>query len=83
MKSSALLRFFLAMLDVYIWEPLFWLLVILVLSGMEDLSEGKKGILYVSKKRRLVNAVSQISLAILCFWYYWIRTGGPVGIISM
>ena len=83
MRLIMLFRFLLAALDVYIWEPLFWLLTILMLSGMEELSEAKKGILYVSKKRRLANAVSQISVAILCFWYYWIRTGGPVGIISM
>lgn len=83
MRLIMLFRFFLKVLDGFIWEPLFWLLTILMLSGMEELSEVRKGILYISKKRRLANAVSQISVAILCFWYYWIRTGGPVGIISM
>lgn len=84
MRSSTLLRFILAVLDMYIWEPLFWLLMILVVSGIEELSQIRQGILYVSRKRRLVNAVSMIIVALVFFWFYWMyRPGSLPRLISM
>lgn len=82
-KSSAYLRFFLSIIDRYIWEPLFWLIIALFLSGIEQISDIRKGILYTPKKHKLINAVSMILIAIVFFWWYWLRPGGLNKLISI
>jgi len=84
--TSKLFRLFmliLSSLDVYVWQPLFWLLVILFLSGLEEISSVRKGIIYTTKKERLISAISTIIIAVLLFWYYWLRPGGIHKLISM
>jgi len=73
----------LSSLDVYVWQPLFWLLVILFLSGLEEISSVRKGIIYTTKKERLISAILMIIIAVLLFWYYWLRPGGIHKLISM
>lgn len=82
-KSLLLLRLFLSIIDRYVWEPLFWLLTILFLSGLEEISEIRKDVFYISKKRRIVNAASLIIIAIFFLWYYWFRPGGMDKLISI
>ena len=82
-KSLLLLRLFLSIIDRYVWEPLFWLLIALFLSGLEQISDIRKGILYTPKKHKIFNAVSMILIAIVFFWWYWLRTSGLDKLISM
>ena len=82
-KTTALFRLIVSILDRYIWEPLFWLLILLLLSGLEELSELRKGYLYVSKQRRMGSAILQILIALILFWYYWFKPGGLHRLISM
>jgi len=82
-KTLLLFRLFLSIIDRYVCEPLFWLLLVLFLSGLEEISEIRKGVFYISKKRRLVNAVSMILVALFYLWYYWLRSGGMDKLISI
>lgn len=70
-------------LPTMIYEPLFWLLVTLFASGIEEIMEARRGILYVSKRRRLTNAAASIFMALICFWYYWLRLGAPMRLIKL
>jgi len=72
-KFMRLFTFFLSALDVYVWKPLFWLLIVLLLSGLEEISELRKGNFYVSKRNRIVNAISLIFISLFFFWYYWFK----------
>jgi len=82
-KLFRFFMFFLSSLDTYVWEPLFWLLIALLLSGIEQISDIRKGILYTPKKIKIVNAASTIIIALLLFWWYWFRPGGLDKLISM
>jgi len=82
-KSTLLFRLFLSIIDRYVWEPLFWLLTVLFLSGLEEISEIRKGVFYISQKRRILNAASMIFVALFFLWYYWLRPGGMDKLISM
>ena len=70
-------------LSTMIYEPLFWLLVTLFASGIEEYLELRRGILYVSKGRRLVSAAANILIALICFWFYWLRPGASMRLIEL
>ena len=82
-KLFAFFKLFLSSLDIFVWEPLFWLLTILFLSGLEQISNVRKGIFYTSPKEKLFSAVIMILISIMTFWYYWFRPGGLDKLISM
>lgn len=82
-KLFALFKLFLSSLDIYVWEPLFWTLILLFLSGLEQISDVRKGTFYTSKKDKLISAVIMIIISIITFWYYWLRPRGIDKLISM
>jgi len=57
--------------------------MLLFLSGIEQISDIRKGILYTPKKYKLINAASMILIAIFFFWWYWLRPSGLDKLISM
>ena len=74
---------FLLRLPAIITEPLFWLLLTLFASGIEEIIETRRGIMYVSKRRRLTSAILQILMAVVVFWYYWLRLEAPMRLIRL
>lgn len=82
-KLFRLFLYILSSIDLYVWEPLFWLLMLLFLSGIEQISDIRKGIIYTPKKHKMINAASLILIAILLFWWYWLKPSGLDKLISM
>jgi len=68
-----LLLWFLKEIERYVLEPLFYLLIVLFISGLDNISKARRGNLYTPKRKLYLDGISLIFITILFIWWYWFR----------
>jgi len=68
-----LFLFFLKEIERYILEPLFYLLIVLFISGLDNIRNARRGNVYTTRRKLYLDGISLIFITIFFIWWYWFR----------
>jgi hypothetical protein len=71
MKLFKLLLWVFDILDIYVFEPIFWIIVIMFYIGIKSIEDARSGNLYSSRIELITGGLSLIIISGFLLWYYW------------
>ena len=58
-------------LDDYVFEPIFWIIIMLIQSGIKSINRALDNDLYTSRKDLITGGIALIIISGFLLWYYW------------